>query len=566
MARETYGNGKKKKSAKTAAPAGKVRVPSILWIFLLLLVMAASVAGIIFTVGEHYYRTHFMDGTMVNGVNVSGRTAEEVKSRFQGEIEGYSLTVSERTGTGEHTEETITGDQIGMEMVFDDALRQGLLAQTRGGWLKMRGQARTLELGSMVRFDEAAWQMKIDSLKCFAEDFITQPVDAELTDYQSGTGYTIIPEVVGNAPQEDVIRKALLDAVNNLETELDLEKVEGAYLAPSVTADDPALTARKEAMEKYTGITITYVFGENREVLDGDTLHKYVRTDKDGNVTLDTSFVEEYVASLRKKYDTIFRPRTFYTTYGKEVTLEDGDYGWWMNYKKEEEKLTEMLLAGESGERTPEYYQTAAQYGPEDYGNTYVEVNLTAQHLFFYQDGILRLESDFVSGNEKKKNGTPEGVYGITYKERNATLKGENYSSAVSYWMPFNENVGLHDAPWRRQFGQNIYLSSGSHGCVNLPYQVAKELYGMVSAGTPVIVYHLEGTESDSLTEQGSFEFAQAVIDAIDYIGEVQKTEQSEKKIKRARELYDDLNSEERSMVTNYDDLTAAEAAFKTLK
>ena len=188
----------------------------------------------------------------------------------------------------------------------------------------------------------------------------------------------------------------------------------------------------------------------------------------------------DYVATLRKKYDTIFRDREFMTSYGVPVTLEGGedkgDYGWWMDYTTEEKELTEMILNGKSGERTPVYFQTAAEYGEQDYGDTYVEVNLTAQHIFFYKNGVLMLESDCVSGNERRGNGTPEGVYGITYKERNATLEGENYSTPVSWWMPFNKNVGLHDATWRRQFGASINMSSGSHGCVNLPYNVAKEL------------------------------------------------------------------------------------------
>lgn len=126
-----------------------------------------------------------------------------------------------------------------------------------------------------------------------------------------------------------------------------------------------------------------------------------------------------------------------------------GDYGWWMNYDKEAEELEAMIEKGESGERTPVYYQTAASYGTPDYGTTYVEINLTAQHLFFYQDGKLMMESDFVSGNSAKGYDTPAGVYSITYKQRDATLTGENYQTPVSYWMPFNKNIGMHDANWR---------------------------------------------------------------------------------------------------------------------
>ena len=122
-----------------------------------------------------------------------------------------------------------------------------------------------------------------------------------------------------------------------------------------------------------------------------------------------------------------------------------------------------------------------------------MEINLTAQHLFYYQDGELILESDFVSGNSARGYDTPAGVYGITYKQRDATLTGETYETPVSYWMPFNGNIGMHDASWRAAFGGDIYKTNGSHGCINLPVSVAAELYGYVEKGTPVICYYLPG-------------------------------------------------------------------------
>lgn len=72
----------------------------------------------------------------------------------------------------------------------------------------------------------------------------------------------------------------------------------------------------------------------------------------------------------------------------------------------------------------PVYYQTAAVYGSQDYGNTYIEINLTAQHLFLYVNGEKKMESEFVSGNAARGFDTPAGIYGITYKEQDAMLVG----------------------------------------------------------------------------------------------------------------------------------------------
>lgn len=57
--------------------------------------------------------------------------------------------------------------------------------------------------------------------------------------------------------------------------------------------------------------------------------------------------------------------------------------------------------------------------------------------------------------------------------------------------MPFNGNIGLHDADWRTSFGGQIYRTNGSHGCVNLPPDYARRIYDVVQTGTPVICYNL---------------------------------------------------------------------------
>ena len=145
------------------------------------------------------------------------------------------------------------------------------------------------------------------------------------------------------------------------------------------------------------------------------------------------------------------------------MTITTGNYGWKIDQAKETAALVSLIKNGEQTSREPEYSQKAASHSGNDYGNTYVEINLTAQHLYFYANGKLLVESDFVSGNAAKGWSTPAGAYSITYKQRNATLKGQGYATPVSYWMPFNGGIGLHDANWRKTFGGTIYKNGGSH-------------------------------------------------------------------------------------------------------
>ncbi len=123
-------------------------------------------------------------------------------------------------------------------------------------------------------------------------------------------------------------------------------------------------------------------------------------------------------------------------------------------------------------------------------GQTYVDINITAQKLTYYVNGMPVLVSDVVTGNTSRGNNTPTGMYQIYAKQTGRTLRGRGYSAYVNYWMPFTGHYGIHDANWRSSFGGQIYKTGGSHGCVNMPRTTAEALYGMVNVGTPVYIHN----------------------------------------------------------------------------
>ena len=66
----------------------------------------------------------------------------------------------------------------------------------------------------------------------------------------------------------------------------------------------------------------------------------------------------------------------------------------------------------------------------------------------------------------------------------------------MTYFMPFAYNVGIHDASWRNgRFGGTIYKNSGSHGCINVPEEIAEKLYQTVEKDTPVVAYYRESVK-----------------------------------------------------------------------
>lgn len=465
-----------------------------------LILIASGIVGaavvvllIVYMAGINRYQSCFFNGTLIDEVDVSGMTIPELEEQ----IGKYSLRVIERQSDGTTLEEEILGSEIGISYVSTEPLEAVLQGQNRYLWfLKHDADYRT---DAPPCYEESALEEKVDALMGFQKEFVKEPTDAYISDYVPGSGFELVAENRGNCLNRDKTIEAIKAAIDGLEEQVDLEAA-GCYEEPKVTSEDAVLKDTYAKLQNYVNTSIIYTFGTERETLDADTVAGWI-VRKGNRAELDPELVKEYVNSLRKKHDTVFHKRKFMTSYGEEVTIDQGDYGWWMDVGQETEELMDLLERGEGGERVPVYRQTAASYDMPDYGDSYVEINLTAQHLFLYQNGECVLETDFVSGNPSRGNDTPPGIYGITYKERNATLNGETYSTPVSFWMPFNNNVGMHDATWRSEFGRDIYMTNGSHGCINLPYAVAQEIYGYVEKNTPVICYYLPGTEPVPLPE-----------------------------------------------------------------
>jgi hypothetical protein len=305
--------------------------------------------------------------------------------------------------------------------------------------------------------------------------------------------FQIIPETEGNVLDTEAATEVIKNAIKNNETIAD---VSNCYIKASVLSDNEELVTKCDELNEKFNFTITYDMPEDGKlVLDSEVICKFYKVDDngipyiddDGNYVLEEDAIATYVKELAKKYDTIDKQYEFTTHSGEIITPENTTYGYEINQDKEIATLTENLVAMETVEREPVWKNTSYAY--EEIGDTYVEVSKDEQHMWYYVNGEVVLESDVVTGNIGERE-TNSGLWHVMSKTNGTYLTGDTWKTWVDYWMPFNsDGEGLHDASWRSKFGGNIYKTNGSHGCVNLPSDVAKELYGMIDVGTPVIVY-----------------------------------------------------------------------------
>ena len=528
----------------------------------IILILAAVYIG-----GAVYFQNYFLPNTTVNHVDAGGRSWSEVEDELVSVMDTYELNITGRNDI----KDTITSQDIDMQMDFGTSVKDAQEAQNEWAWPVVLVKGDDIELESALSYDDEKLAAKLESLNCMDEEQAIAPKDAYISEYEKDKGFSIIPEEENNQLNEETFVSMVTESLNSLGTEITLEMLEekDAYLHPSVYKDDEGLNKQLKQMNKLASVTLTYQFGSDTETVTPESIAGWLKTDKENNVTVDEEKAREYVNSLARKYDTFNTAgtREFKTSYGTTINVQGGDYGWWMNRPETTAELVEAIEAGEDKELTPVYYQTAANYGDKDYGNTYVEINITAQRLFLYKDGKCILETDVVTGAPYHTE-TPSGVYGITYKERAHTMTGEDYRVETSYWMPFAGNVGMHDATWRNKFGGTLYKTGGSHGCVNIPYYATRTIYQNVDKGTPVICYRLSGTERSTTSGHSDQEISTIGIEAIERIGTVSRDNYTavKKRIEWARQVYTDLSASQRAYVTNYQTLVDAEKALKSLQ
>jgi len=303
----------------------------------------------------------------------------------------------------------------------------------------------------------------------------------------------IVKEVYGNQIDSEKLFEKIVSDIEQGVFVLNAAK-EDYYKKPTIFSDDPQLLADQAHYRKYLDFQVLYDFGDRKEKVTPEILSGLMSY-KDGQVTVHEEKVAEYVSGLAKKYDTIGSTRLFESADGTMVSVKGGTYGFRLDQDSETKWLVSALQNGETQVRNPEYKQVGRSRTQNDIGSSYVEIDISAQHLWIYKDGIVKLSTDVVTGNVWRGKNTPTGTYYIFSKQRDRILRGPDYdgteyASPVAYWMPFNGGVGLHDAPWRKAFGDDIYLVYGSHGCVNMPPWAAKSAFHLVDIGFPVVVHH----------------------------------------------------------------------------
>lgn len=439
-----------------------------------------------------YYSRTFAVNTWINGVYCTGKTVEEVNNELLQDVDIPELILVDEEGQS-HTIDLSLADY---RMDYRDSLEQYLKRRGRELWLT-QVETAALELYPRSRWNAEKLRELVASMEWVAA---AGERSAEVVIRPGEAGEEPFVLVDGKRHRLDVGK--LCDYVQQcMESgSYQVQVAQGdCYADMEDGPEDRQQRARYDELQAFLRSNLVYDMGAEQLELTPEIMASFLRLGNDGipiwdqgELIVSAERIREWVEELARQYDTVDTTRDFQTTEGRVVQVAYNTYGTRLDVEAEVEFLTEELLYERDEPLThrPSYLQESYCRGLDDVGDTYIEVDMGQQRMYYYQDGECLISVDVVTGNARRRWNTPEGINYVYAKQRNRTLRGEGYATPVKYWMPVVGNVGIHDADWRRDFGGEIYKTDGSHGCINTPPDVMGELYELVEVGTPVVMFY----------------------------------------------------------------------------
>lgn len=456
----------------------------------ILAVLAAVYGG-----GVYVFSGRCLPNTTVDGVDCSLKSASELAAFIESQTDGYTLAVS-----GDGVDLTLTASDIDLGYDGDAYAGEVLSASNPWAWPLEATRSRSISLNKKVGYDA---EKVAEAVAPFVEQSKQEARAAEqeariVYDTAQG-GFVLENGVSTRVLNGDSAAAQICAALDALKPTLELGD-------DCLESGDDFSQAIANANSYLAAAPTLALAGSTVCEISPDLIASWLKIDDDLGISFDDNAITKWCQTdLSKQCDTVGTTRTYTRPDGKTVQVSGGSYGWNINGAETATKIREALQSGKKTTVDIPSYSQAASYaqanGGKDWGNRYIDVDLTEQHARMYDaSGALIWETDVVSGDTSKDHNTPCGVYVMnSYRAQgDVELRGKidpetnepEYISHVDYWMPFIGNsYALHDANWRAKFGGTIYEGNGSHGCVNLPAEKAKELYGLTQIGDVVVVH-----------------------------------------------------------------------------
>lgn len=431
---------------------------------------------------QGYYAHRFWVGTFINGIYCTGKTVEQVNGELAAGYAAETLILQDAEGR----EYEIPLSSVDFKIDYSGQLSEWMEDQNA---FRETVSEKNSQLFPEITFDENALEQKIR--ECGIAEANQRTQEVVICREKSYQLYDGMREVLD-------IQQVITAAEQALWSGSFFVDVSDCYGDLPYTQEMQDTLTLWEKIARFQDCGIVYDMGDEQIIVSPEMASGFILTGENGEILLDEKgellLSEEGMAAfvdwLCETYNTVGASRVFHATRGEDVVIEGGTYGSILDREGELDYLREALSEGRREIHVPAYLQCGFVRGKQDIGTTYVEVDMTEQKLYYYEEGTLFMETDIVTGNTSKKWGTPSGVNYVYAMQKNRTLRGRDYASYVKFWVPVVGNIGIHDASWRKEFGGEIYKKNGSHGCINVPRERMEELFGYLKTGIPVVMFY----------------------------------------------------------------------------
>ena len=451
-----------------------------------LIVLAVYIIGIIVLQGR------FLENTSVNGIDVSRMTAEEAEALYSKTYEGWQLKVK----TIEGNEEIIDGGDIGYKLQMKPSFPSMVRWQNFLKWPFVHFLKTDKKTTGSAVCDEALLKTALQNLNCVSGPDIRDPVNAHIGRAEDGGYYELVEADDGNRLNDERTFAAVLETIQAGGDEIDLDKA-GCYEKATLFASDPGLQQQFAPIDGFQQTVINIdMKGGVTEKLSKEVYGSWLEYSFESNeITVDSDKIQDYVLSLYNKYSTFGHKRKFRANAGDVVEVGGSKYdcfGYEMDLKATTATIRKAIVSGQSQDVECTWIQLgeARDELGGDFGNTYIEISLDQQQMWYYIEGSVVLSTSIVSGLATRTRATPCGCFMVLDKLVDHTMQGTYGNAHANYVVAIMFNgICIHDSSWRDEYGGDIWLYDGSHGCINTPYSAMQKLYENVWFTVPVIIY-----------------------------------------------------------------------------
>ncbi len=456
-------------------------VKAIAFVLTLLAFLGIGYAsGYILSCTKFMPNTYLEDPINNTTTNISNFNAEKVANLLCADTPQVTITQKD-CKTGEPVIETLTLDgSIDASLSYDT--QSWIDNQDHSKWFMNLFNEKTIEKPEAdTNFDPLLLKRAVNRLYCMQSSHNIKAKNAYIKEsFKDGKAqYSIVPSVEGAKIDKDQAYERIQEAVDralkdNASQDVDLMDL---YDLPTIKEDNADLIKSFKHIKEIMSKTIkVHPTSWATETISGETLRGLLNMNEEG-FSVNEEALKDYVETIGSWYSI----SKF--NYVNQDTLYDS--------------LKTALLDTKDKEIDADWIEIIPEPKGKSNSPSIIEVSIGDQYLWYYEYGKLILSSPVVTGNPNAgKKATFLGTNYVHTKATNVRLKSDDkddpYDVKVKYWIGIDGSgyYGIHDAEWRWSFGGDIYTYSPSHGCVNIPSDVAARLYDLVRVGeTDVYIY-----------------------------------------------------------------------------